>query len=1232
MEVSMFSSESMLSNCRRMAGRAMTVLLILGCAVPARAVMQPADPAEARPEAPEAISETDGTNWFDVAWRYRMDVTLDGAIADADLADFPVLVRVENPTLASHIRRDGADIRFTAGDGVTPLACEVSRADAERGIVEAWVRVPRLAAGRDILLYMYFGNARAEAPAAAEVWDAAYRGVWHLDAGGTRVADATVWSNTGTAGEGVLAGGAGVAGGAATFAGGSARITIPAAESLAGLDAYTIEAWYNPAEDITDSGVLADDAADSATVGPDGGEAPAILMLDGGLALVAYTDWNNDGWLKTCRVGADGTIGAAIDTLEYDPKKARFASLARVSETLTAVAYQGDGNDGYLASVRVGADGTLGDAPLDVIEFDGSNGRVPSLVRVRDDLLAVAYQGDGNDGYVCAVSIDAAGALGRAVLDRWEYDTQQGKNPSALPVGEDVLAVALQGDKGDGYIVTLGIEADGRFTRSRLDALEFDPIECVTPSLVHMGSEIYAIVYTGGADWQGLVKTVRIGADGTIGDAVLDTLCYVRGDAYYPEAIRAAGRTVAIAYTGGDEKGYLCAVTVGAAGALDDAVLDTFTFDTRKAYYPSMAVPADGMLALAYTDRDWRGRLVTVGLSASDRGIARGEDWNLNATRESAWASVGDALLEGPAPDGWTHMALTRDTDGTGRLYVEGTAVAQARTDAPESTADILAGGGFRGALDELRISAGARGAAWLAACARNQGAPDAFCTPGRTEAVRVEAPAVHNAAGATRLTDTSALLNGEITAGIPRPRVTVYWGATDGGTDPAAWSGRLDGGLQSGAFSLRLCPLERGSTVYYRCQASNGVDTAWAPESAAFRVPTNADSDADGLPDWWETLNALNPADAAPADQDSDGDGLTDNEEYIAGTDPRDAESIMDIVCMSEQGEADIRLGLRLAPERSYTLLASDTWDGPATPVANLEVDEEGVTFWTDTGAADAVTTRFYRLKAARLDAAHTNADAWAMFAQPREPNGRYLFTVPVDLGTNNTLNGELGRLLTRGLHASGATNDTDMLYCRLEDNTWKEFYLQTNASGRAVWWDYDVNRESDFAVEPGRALWLLRGSTPVESAPSTLFLGRCFRSVPAVQITTNNAVDGWAWTMIGWNLPGIKQHRNLGAGATPKNQLGFAQGGYGGQTFSSRKPHNQQGDQIWVWDGKTYSDVYWLMGGLGEAYDGRWWNERTRTYAEIKFEPGKAYIYRHHVGIDGAITGTNFWWQPQP
>ena len=49
-------------------------------------------------------------------------------------------------------------------------------------------------------------------------------------------------------------------------------------------------------------------------------------------------------------------------------------------------------------------------------------------------------------------------------------------------------------------------------------------------------------------------------------------------------------------------------------------------------------------------------------------------------------------------------------------------------------------------------------------------------------------------------------------------------------------------------------------------------------------------DTDADGLPNEWETKYGLNPNDASDADGDLDGDGFTNAEEFAAKTDPSDA------------------------------------------------------------------------------------------------------------------------------------------------------------------------------------------------------------------------------------------------------------------------------------------------------------------------------------------------------
>ena len=51
----------------------------------------------------------------------------------------------------------------------------------------------------------------------------------------------------------------------------------------------------------------------------------------------------------------------------------------------------------------------------------------------------------------------------------------------------------------------------------------------------------------------------------------------------------------------------------------------------------------------------------------------------------------------------------------------------------------------------------------------------------------------------------------------------------------------------------------------------------------------SDSDDDEDGMPDTWETNNALNPLDAADASLDSDGDGLTNLQEHQRNTDPND-------------------------------------------------------------------------------------------------------------------------------------------------------------------------------------------------------------------------------------------------------------------------------------------------------------------------------------------------------
>ena len=126
-------------------------------------------------------------------------------------------------------------------------------------------------------------------------------------------------------------------------------------------------------------------------------------------------------------------------------------------------------------------------------------------------------------------------------------------------------------------------------------------------------------------------------------------------------------------------------------------------------------------------------------------------------------------------------------------------------------------------------------------------------------------------------------------------------------------------------------------------------VVEVWA-RSLAFLVDTAgraADTDKDGLPDFWEVFYGLDPY-TADADLDADGDGRTNREEYNAGTNPVVADDWTKSVGASGAFETDTRVvyvgghpavSNLFAVARISNLFVCDTgglyydWDGDGIP-----------------------------------------------------------------------------------------------------------------------------------------------------------------------------------------------------------------------------------------------------------------------------------------------------------
>jgi hypothetical protein len=143
------------------------------------------------PDAPPPDSGT-------CAYLYRRPITIDytkvGLTNSGALpaTGFPVLVSLSGswlmtksvaPVSGRITSAQGHDIVFRKSDGTTALGHQIETYDGTTGTLVAWVRIDSLSKAANTIFYIYYGNACITAPTQnpAAVWDASYKGVWHLD-------------------------------------------------------------------------------------------------------------------------------------------------------------------------------------------------------------------------------------------------------------------------------------------------------------------------------------------------------------------------------------------------------------------------------------------------------------------------------------------------------------------------------------------------------------------------------------------------------------------------------------------------------------------------------------------------------------------------------------------------------------------------------------------------------------------------------------------------------------------------------------------------------------------------------------------------------------------------------------------------------------------------------------------------------------------------------------------
>lgn len=268
-----------------------------------------------KPEVAEA--------WWNDGWNFRKQIRLDlspsGANTDSTLSDVPVLLRLSAGNFAyfGDAKPDGSDLRFVAGDDVTPLAFYIEKFDSLNQIALVWVRLPRLTAGQaDESIYMYYGNPESvSASDSAAVFDPQTQLVYDFSDSDGRYADRTGYGNQPQI-QGVTHTETALIGGGAVFAGADSSITLPNAPGLrlSPSTGSSLSFWLRPSTVAADGEAriltvgLEDSDADSLALGLRNG-ALELQLPDESLELVSAVPLTANGWTHVAlTTSGDATV------------------------------------------------------------------------------------------------------------------------------------------------------------------------------------------------------------------------------------------------------------------------------------------------------------------------------------------------------------------------------------------------------------------------------------------------------------------------------------------------------------------------------------------------------------------------------------------------------------------------------------------------------------------------------------------------------------------------------------------------------------------------------------------------------------------------------------------------------------------------------------------------------------------------------------------------------------
>ncbi|GAI99947.1 unnamed protein product, partial [marine sediment metagenome] len=232
------------------------------------------------------------------------------------------------------------------------------------------------------------------------------------------------------------------------------------------------------------------------------GTRQSVVHVADQIYAIACRGADSDGYVYTVTIDTDGTI-TALDSLEFaDANTIGGTKIIHLAGDNYAILYNSYYKDARIATISITSEGVIAlidDQPVDSIQFGSSSWPCFDFIKVSGTTYAMIYSGADSDGFLTTLSIADNGTVG-AVIQTWEFDTEFSVlYPTILHISGDIYVISGPDALHTAVALhTVNIAADGTITTSFVDSLTLDNNSHLR--IIPLAGTKYAAVYKKSSD------------------------------------------------------------------------------------------------------------------------------------------------------------------------------------------------------------------------------------------------------------------------------------------------------------------------------------------------------------------------------------------------------------------------------------------------------------------------------------------------------------------------------------------------------------------------------------------------------------------------------------------------------------------------------------------------------------------------------------------------------------